>query len=493
MKSRKLWAALAAAGIIGGSGFMAYQVSYAGIPAHVELNNKTVPLFNNPPGAPMQTAAVGGPNFAAIVKQFGATVVHINVRGETKSTDAPDMSQVPPQLRNSPFFQFFQQFQNQQPREVPTEGLGSGFIISSDGLILTNAHVVKGAKSVMVTLTDHRSYKAKVLGYDTKTDIAVVKIPATNLPTIRVGNPANLEPGDWVLAIGSPYGFYNTVTSGIVSAKSRSLPDDDMVPFIQTDVAVNPGNSGGPLFNTKGEVVGINSQIFTQTGAFEGLSFAIPINVAVTVAKEIIQSGHVEHAKLGIAVQTVSQQLANSFGLQTPRGALVANVAKGSPAAKAGLKAGDIILSVNSEPVNDSADLPMMIGLMRPGQPVKLGVWSNHRESTITATLGSFSGNTLVADAGGSTEGGHGLGLEVRPLKPTEEQQADVHHGLLVENVTGPAEQAGVQSGDILLAVDGKPVDSIDQVRTILKKAGKTVALLIQRGNNRIFVPVEMG
>ncbi|MBW4048661.1 MAG: Do family serine endopeptidase [Proteobacteria bacterium] len=492
MKSRKLWAALVAAGIIGSSGFMAYQFSYAGMPAHVEMNHKAVPLFNNPPAAAMPTAAVGGPNFSTIVKEFGSTVVHINVRGETKATSGADISQIPPQLRNSPFFQFFQQFQNQQPHQVPTEGLGSGFIISSDGLILTNAHVVKDAKSVTVTLTDHRTYKAKVLGYDTKTDIAVVKIPAINLPTVRVGNPATLQPGDWVLAIGSPYGFYNTVTAGIVSAKSRSLPDDDMVPFIQTDVAVNPGNSGGPLFDTKGEVVGINSQIFTQTGAFEGLSFAIPINVAEAVAKQIIQNGHVEHAKLGIAVQTVSQQLANSFGLQTPRGALVADVSKGSPAAKAGIKAGDIILSVNGEPVNDSADLPMMIGLMQPGQPVKLGVWSDHHESTVIARLGSFSNDMVLADAS-TSEGGHGLGLQVRPLKPTEEQQADVRHGLLVENVSGPAAQAGVQSGDILLAVDGKPVDNVEQVRSILKSSGKTVALLIQRGNNRIFVPVEMG
>jgi serine protease Do len=492
MKSRKLWAALVAAGVIGSSGFMAYQFSYAGMPAHVEMNHKAVPLFNNPPAAAMPAAAVGGPNFSTIVKEFGSTVVHINVRGETQATSGADISQIPPQLRNSPFFQFFQQFQNQQPHQVPTEGLGSGFIISSDGLILTNAHVVKDAKSVTVTLTDRRTYKAKVLGYDTKTDIAVVKIPATNLPTVRVGNPATLQAGDWVLAIGSPYGFYNTVTAGIVSAKSRSLPDDDMVPFIQTDVAVNPGNSGGPLFDTKGEVVGINSQIFTQTGAFEGLSFAIPINVAEAVAKQIIQNGHVEHAKLGIAVQTVSQQLANSFGLQTPRGALVADVSKGSPAAKAGIKAGDIILSVNGEPVNDSADLPMMIGLMQPGQPVKLGVWSDHHESTVTAKLGSFSNDMVLADAS-TAEGGHGLGLQVRPLKPTEEQQADVRHGLLVENVSGPAAQAGVQSGDILLAVDGKPVDNVAQVRSILKSSGKTVALLIQRGNNRIFVPVEMG
>jgi len=310
--SSKLWAALAAAGIIAGAGTMAYQFSYAETAPQVEMNHKVVPLFNNPPAAPAASTVVNAPNFASIVKAYGSAVVHINVKGETKET--VQQQQIPKQFQNDPFFRFFQQFNNGQQQEVPTEGLGSGFIISSDGLILTNAHVVKGASSVRVTLTDHRTYKAKVLGYDTKTDIAVIKIPATNLPTVRLGNPSNLEPGDWVLAIGSPYGFYNTVTAGIVSAKSRSLPDDSMVPFIQTDVAVNPGNSGGPLFNTKGEVVGINSQIFTQTGAFEGLSFAIPINVAERVAKQIIEHGKVQHARLGIAVQTVSQSLATSFG-----------------------------------------------------------------------------------------------------------------------------------------------------------------------------------
>jgi serine protease Do len=492
MKNTRFLAAIAASAAIALGGLALWQVSYAGNPPPVKLDHKSLPLFNNPPAAVGQTAAVGGPNFSSIVKRFGPTVVHINVRGETTTTGGPDMSQVPPQLRNSPFFQFFQQFQNQGPRDVPTEGLGSGFIISSDGLVLTNAHVVKGAKSVTVTLTDQRSYKAKVLGTDAKTDIAVLKIAATGLPTVRIGDPSKLEPGDWVLAIGSPYGFYNTVTAGIVSAKSRALPDDSMVPFIQTDVAVNPGNSGGPLFDTQGEVVGINSQIFTQTGAFEGLSFAIPINVAEAVARQIIEHGQVQHGKLGIAVQTVTQQLANSFGLQNPRGALVAQVSDGSAAAKAGLKAGDIILSVNGQPVNDSTDLPMMIGMMQPGQKVKLGVWSNHRQTTLDATLGSFSEGSLVADAG-STASGHGLGLQVRPLNPAEQSQAQVHSGLLVQGVSGPAEQAGVQPGDILLAIDGKAVSSVAQVRSILKSAGNTVALLIQRGHARIFVPVDLG
>ncbi len=489
-RTKKLWAALAAVGVIAGAGTMAYQFSYAEAAPKVELGNKMVPLFNNPPALPAGTSTVTtAPNFAAIVKTYGPAVVHINVRGETKETAAP---QIPKQFQNDPFFRFFQQFQGQQ-REVPTEGLGSGFIISSDGLILTNAHVVKGASSVRVTLTDHRSYKAKVLGYDTKTDIAVIKIPATNLPTVKLGNPSNLEPGDWVLAIGSPYGFYNTVTAGIVSAKSRSLPDDSMVPFIQTDVAVNPGNSGGPLFNAKGEVVGINSQIFTQTGAFEGLSFAIPINVADRVAQQIIAHGKVEHARLGIAVQTVTQGLANSFGLKVPRGALVAQVEKDSPAAKAGLQPGDIILSVNGQPVNDSADLPMMIGLSEPGTKVALGVWKNHKEQTIDAVLGSTSDNVTLAAAGPAKGEQGSLGLVVRPLTSNEEQKAGVNHGLLVEGASGPAEQAGIQPGDILLAVDGKSVTSVSQVRDILKSAGKSVALLIQRGNNRIFVPVDVG
>lgn len=490
MQTRKLWAALAAAGIIAGAGTMAYQFSYAGQAPQVEMDHKVVPLFNNPPVAPLTNVAASAPNFASIVKAYGPAVVHINVKGETKETVAP---QIPKQFQNDPFFRFFQQFQGQQ-QSVPTEGLGSGFIISSDGLIMTNAHVVKGASSVVVTLTDHRTYKAKVLGYDIKTDIAVVKIPATSLPTVRLGNPGQLQAGDWVLAIGSPYGFDNTVTAGIVSAKSRSLPDDSMVPFIQTDVAVNPGNSGGPLFNTQGEVVGINSQIFTQTGAFEGLSFAIPINVAERVAKQIIEHGKVQHARLGIAVQTVTQNLARSFGLQVPRGALVAQVEKDSPAAKAGLKPGDIILSVNGQAVNDSADLPMMIGLSEPGSKVALGVWHDHKEQTVNAVLGNFSDNVTLASASPGASGEHGgLGLVVRPLNSNEEQQAGVNHGLLVEGVSGPAEDAGIQPGDIVIAVDGQSVNTISQVRDILKKAGKSVALLIQRGDNRIFVPVQMG
>lgn len=490
MQPKRLLVVIATAAGIGLGALVIARPGYASA-SQPQAESRRAALFDNAPAAPLPAGAVGGPNFTTIAKDYGPTVVHINVRGETREASGPDLSQIPPQLRNSPFFQFFGQFPAQPPRDVPTAGLGSGFIISSDGLILTNAHVVKDAKTVSVTLTDRRSYKAKVLGYDPKTDIAVLKIPAQHLPTVRIGDPSQLQAGDWVLAIGSPYGFYNTVTAGIVSAKSRSLPGDDMVPFIQTDVAVNPGNSGGPLFDTRGQVVGVNAQIFTQTGAFEGLSFAIPINVAEAVARQIIAQGHVEHARLGISVQNVSQQLANSFGLSNPRGALVADVSEGAAGAKAGLKPGDIILSVNGEAVNDSGDLPAIIGLMRPGQTVKLGVWSKRREITVTAQLGSFGGGVVVADAGNSAAA-QSLGLQVRPLSPAEAKQAGVSQGLVVEAASGPAEQAGVQAGDVLLAVDGNPVDSVQDVRGVLKNAGKTVALLLQRGNNKIFVPVEI-
>lgn len=488
MKSKRLIVALLASAGIGIAGLTATLPGYAGTS---DAHRATPALFDNAAAAPLAPSVVGGPNFTQIARAYSPTVVHINVRGEVREATGPDLSQVPPQLRNSPFFQFFGQIPS-QPHEVPTEGLGSGFIISSDGLIMTNAHVVKDAKTVNVTLPDRRSFKAKVLGYDTKTDIAVLKIPATHLPTVRVGDPAQLQPGDWVLAIGSPYGFYNTVTAGIVSAKSRSLPGDNMVPFIQTDVAVNPGNSGGPLFDTRGEVVGINAQIFTQTGAFEGLSFAIPINVAETVAQQIIAKGHVEHAKLGISVQSVSQQLANSFGLSSPRGALIAEVTEGSAAAKAGLKPGDIILSVNGQPINESGDLPAVIGMMRPGQTVRLGVWSKRHETTVSAQLGSFDSGMVVADSGGSAAA-QSLGLQVRPLTTAEAKQTGLGRGLVVVSVSGPAEAAGVQPGDVLLAVDGNPVGTVQDVRSQLKDAGKTVALLLMRGSNRIFVPVDLG
>jgi serine protease Do len=352
---------------------------------------------------------------------------------------------------------------------------------------------VKGADEVTVKLTDRREFRAKVLGSDPKTDIAVLKIDAHNLPAVTLGDSDKLKVGEWVLAIGSPFGFDNTVTAGVVSAKGRSLPSDAAVPFIQTDVAVNPGNSGGPLFNTKGEVVGINSQIYSQSGGYQGVSFSIPIDTAVQVEKQIVKTGHVEHARLGVSVQEVNQSLADSFGLDRPSGALVANVEKGSPADKAGLKTGDVIRSMNGKEIISSGDLSAAVSADMPGQKATLDVWRKGKPVTITATLGSSNEKVAKADRGDSKAEGGKLGLAVRPLQPEERQQVGVEGGLVVEGVSGPAERAGVEPGDVILSVNGTPVASIAQMRAIVAKSNKSAALLVQRGEDKIFVPIRIG
>ncbi len=353
--------------------------------------------------------------------------------------------------------------------------------------------MVRNAKEVTVKLTDRRELRAKVLGADPKTDIAVLKIDAHDLPVVALARTSNLQVGDWVLAIGSPFGFENSVSAGIVSAKGRSLPGDSAVPFIQTDVAVNPGNSGGPLFNTRGEVVGINSQIYSQTGGFEGLSFAIPINVALKMEQKIVATGKVEHARLGVSVQDVNQTLANSFKLAKPEGALIASVVKGSPAEKAGLQVGDVIQSVDGQPIVSSGDLPAIIGLDSPGDTLKLGIWRKDAPLAVTARLGNAEGNATQVASNGNTAGQGKIGLTLRPLQSDEKQQAGVDHGLLIEDANGPAAMAGVQSGDVLLAINGTPVRSVDQARSAMAKSGKSIALLIQRGDDKIFVPVQLG
>jgi serine protease Do len=400
----------------------------------------------------------------------------------------------------SDFLRRFQQGQGQgqgqgraTPRSVPMRGEGSGFIVSPDGIILTNAHVVKDANEVTVKLTDRREYRAKVLGADPKTDIAVLKIDAKNLPVVALGNVKDLRVGEWVLAIGSPFGFENTVTAGVVSAKGRSLPDDSAVPFIQTDVPVNPGNSGGPLFNSRGEVVGINSQIYSQSGGYMGVSFAIPIDVATSVQKQIVATGKVEHARLGVAVQEVNQALADSFKLDRPEGALVSSVEKGSPADKAGLQSGDVIRAVDGQPIVASGDLPAIIGRATPNESVKLDVWRKGGRVTLTARLANAADKVAKAESDPDAVDGGKLGLALRPLQRDEQRQVGVSGGLLVEDVAGAAERAGVAAGDVLLAVNGAPVTSIDQVRSVMAKAGKSVALLIQRGTDKIFVPVRIG
>ena len=449
------------------------------------------------PSTAVATAVPGmasATDFSGIVKRYGPAVVNISVIG--KAEQKPAANAQPDIDPNDPFFQFFRQFgpqfqmRPQRPQIMRAEG--SGFIVSPDGLILTNAHVVEGAQEVTVRLTDRREYKAKVLGSDRQTDIAVIRINAKNLPTVKLGDPATAQVGEPVLAIGSPYGFENTATAGIISAKSRPLPEDTYVSFIQTDVAVNPGNSGGPLFNLKGEVIGINSQIYSRTGGYQGLSFAIPIDVAERVEDQLIKHGKVTRGRLGVAIQEVTQGLADSFGLKRPEGALVSSVEKGSPAARAGLEPGDVIVSVNGHAIDRSADLPALIGAMKPGTAAKIGVIRKGQSKTLDVTIGQMK-DKETAQAGDASPGQGRLGLAVRALTSDELGEAGLPGGLLVEDVSGPAAKAGIQPGDIVLSVNGVSVSSPAQLRNLAGKAGKHLALLIQRDDQKIFVPIELG
>lgn len=438
-------------------------------------------------------AVMGAPtDFSSIVERAGPAVVNISVTGKVQ----PSKDRTADVDPNDPFAEFFKRFgpQFQAPQSRAPQimrGLGSGFIISPDGLIMTNAHVVDGAQEVTVKLTDRREFKAKVLGVDKQSDIAVIRIAAKDLPTVQIGNPALMKVGEPVLAIGSPYGFDNTATAGIVSAKSRALPDDNYVPFIQTDVAVNPGNSGGPLFNLKGQVVGINSQIYSQTGGFQGLSFSIPIDVAMKVEQQLVQHGKVTRGRLGVSVQEVNQALAESFGMKKSEGALVSSVEKGSPAEKAGVLPGDVILRFNSQPIDHSVDLPTVVADTAPGSTQKMEVMRNGSLKSLSVVVGEMK-PTKDASANNGAEQQGRLGLAVRPLNKDEQQQIGVHGGLVVEDVNGPAAIAGIQDGDVILSLNGNAVTSVEQLRSLVSKAGKSVALLVERGEDKIFVPVYL-
>jgi serine protease Do len=488
----RLVLALAAAGIIGGAGATLAQSSAMHATAQV------------PPAAVTATATpIALPDFSQITAQYGPAVVNISVTGPAQDAGAGDRTaqrgQREDPFGNDPFFEFFRRFQQPgQGRAMPrgpapiVRGQGSGFILSADGIVLTNAHVVRGAKEVTVKLTDRREFIAKVLGADPKTDVAVLKIDAKNLPVVKIGRTEDLRVGEWVLAIGSPFGFENTVTAGVVSAKGRSLPDDSSVGFIQTDVAVNPGNSGGPLFNTRGEVVGINSQIYSRTGGYQGVSFAIPIDLAGHIKDQIVAHGKVEHARLGVAVQEVNQTLADSFKLDKPEGALIASVDKGGPADQAGLEPGDVIRRIDGKPIVASGDLPAAISLSRPGDTVRLDVWRQGAARELSAKLGGAKGQDLAEASKGDEVAQGRLGLSLRPLAK-DEQRAAGTAGVVIQDVAGPAAAAGVEAGDLLLSVNGTPVNSVEQVRAAVAKSTKSVALLIQRGDEKIFVPVRIG
>ncbi len=501
MKFKPLSAALVAAGVlaVGTAGAIDLPAWLQSKPTATQGSSsayKAVSDVSAPAAVPMLSAQ-SVPNYRGIVKEFGPAVVGVTVAGMHKAS--AEEQGFPQGMENDPFFKFFRgmpgfQQRGQQGGNVPFKGLGSGFIISSDGLILTNAHVVREAKDVTVKLSDRREFTAKVLGIDPTTDIAVLRINATGLPTVRIGDARSLEVGDPVLAIGAPYGLEQTATQGIVSAKGRSLPGDStVVPFIQTDAAVNPGNSGGPLFDGTGTVVGINAQIYSQSGGFQGLSFSIPINVAMKVKDQIVATGKASHARLGVTIQELNQSLADSFGLKRPDGALVANVADGSAAAAAGLKSGDVITEVNGQPVLRPGDLSSLIGMSAPGEKVTLKVWRDHAPREIQAKLlGADAERTEVADAGGAVQPGQ-LGLGMRPLTRDERRESKIDQGLVIEQVAGPAERAGIQPGDVLLAINGKPVQSVEQVKLVLQGKPKSVALLVQRDGDKIFVPVNLG
>jgi serine protease Do len=452
--------------------------------------------------SPLAVPAAALPDFSAMVQHYGPAVVNIAV--VTKATPAFNPgddedddsdpgngnSQGNPFGPNGPFGPFFRG-QPFQGRPAPVRGEGSGFIIKSDGVIMTNAHVVNGATEVVVRMTDRREYTAKVIGVDTRSDIAIIKIEAKDLPVVKVGDSRGLKVGEWVLAIGAPFGFENSATAGIVSAKGRTL-DSGYVPFIQTDVPINPGNSGGPLFNMKGEVVGVNSQIYSRSGGYQGVSFSIPIDVAMQVSGQLQTSGHVTRGKIGVTIQRVTQGLSDSFGLPQPEGALVSSVEKGGPAEKAGVEPGDVILKLNGQPLNNSEELPVLVAGMTPGSSVNLEIWRNHGAKNLTVTLGALEDKRTAASGAPREQGGK-LGLAVRPLSPEEQRQSNTKGGLVVERATGPAAEAGIQPGDVVLAANGATVNNAEELKSAVEKSKGHIALLIQRGEARIFVPVRVG
>lgn len=441
--------------------------------------------------APQATVATTQlPDFVQLVEKYGKGVVNISTVREARVVEGAD-----PFGFDERHAEIFRRFGfpfpfGGGPRQEPERrGTGSGFIISADGLILTNHHVVDGADEIKVRLTDNREFTGKVLGSDAKTDIAVVKIDAKDLPYLTMGNSDELKVGEWVAAIGSPFGLDNTVTSGIVSAKSRKLPSDQYVPFIQTDVAVNPGNSGGPLFNMKGEVVGINSQIFSTSGGFMGLSFAIPSNLAMQIKDQLVKNGKVTRGRIGVVIQSVTQDLAESFGMKTPKGAIVSQVEKDGPAAKAGLQEGDIITAVNGKAIDDSVDMPVIIGSMAPGSIAKLSIIRNNKDMTLDVKVEEAPNESASSNAS-KTAAANKLGVTVRPLNDEEKAKAETE-GLLVTESTGAARKAGIREGDIIVNVNGVKIKKTDDLARVLEK-NKNLRVLVQRRDGRIFIPVRL-
>jgi serine protease Do len=444
----------------------------------------------------------GLPDFTELAEKQGAAVVNISttqvIRGQAQVMPFPFDE-------NDPAFEFFKRFIPRNPgggmpRDFENKSLGSGFIISGDGYILTNAHVVDGADEVTVRLTDKREFKARMIGADKRTDVALIKIEASGLPTVKLGDPAQLKVGEWVVAIGSPFGFDNSVTAGIVSAKGRALPQENYVPFLQTDVAINPGNSGGPLFNMRGEVVGINSQIYSRSGGYMGVSFAIPIDVAMDIQNQLRASGKVSRGRLGVVIQEVSKELADSLGLPKPMGAVVNSVEKGGPADKAGLEAGDVILKFDGKTIANSADLPRMVGATRPGSRSVAQVWRKGTTRDITVIVGEMLDDKQASSKpqrGGkpAEQAANRLGLVVSELTADQKRELKLNSGLLIEDVRGSRSE--LRPGDIIIAIISKgattEIKTAEQLNKLLAQfdKGSNVTLLLRRGEMQTFVTIK--
>jgi serine protease Do len=449
------------------------------------------------------TAQVRGlPDFTQIVENQGAAVVNISTTQQRQRRANP---QTPQLEEDDPFYEFFRRFVPrgpQGPREFESSSLGSGFVVSTDGYILTNAHVVDSADEITVKFNDKREFKAKVIGADRRTDVAVIKIEASGLQAVKFGDPTKLRVGEWVVAIGSPFGFENSVTAGIISAKGRSLPQENFVPFIQTDVAINPGNSGGPLFNLNGEVIGINSQIYSRTGGFMGLSFAIPIDVAMDISGQLRSAGRVSRGRIGVVIQEVSKELADSFGLAKPGGALVNGIEKGGPAERAGVETGDIILRFDGKPVVASADLPRIVGSTRPGAKVPLQLWRKGQTKEVTVTVGEIPDDRVAAGRGARPGdkkpevAANRLGFVVSDLGDEKRRELRVPGGAVVDEVRNQP-RADVRAGDVIIAVTAKgsttDVKSAKQFNDLLATLdkGTTLTLQIRRGEANIFATIR--
>ena len=454
-------------------------------------------LVQTSPIAPITSAQAQQaqlPDFTKLVEDNGKAVVSIQVtqKAAVRKNANPFKGMPKDKLDELRRFGFPFPFPGPdgfEGRMPERKGQGSGFIISPDGLILTNHHVVDGADEIKVHLTDDREFNAKVIGSDAKTDVAVIKIDGKDLPCVKLGNSKDVKVGEWVAAIGAPFGLENTVTSGIVSAKSRNLPSDQFVPFIQTDAAVNPGNSGGPLFNMKGEVIGINSQIFSTSGGFMGLSFAVPIDLALQIKDELVKHGKVNRGRLGVMIQTMSPELAKSFGLEKNKGALIAQIQKDSAAEKSGLQEGDIVILFDGKSIDNAADLSRAVASARPDTEHKVKVLREGKEAEVKVKLDAAA-DTSVAKGKAAEEARGRLGVTVRGLN--DEEKKKYGDGLVVVESHGPASEAGIKEGDVLLSVGGKKIRSFEQFKDAVNAADKTLALQVARDGSRTFLAVKL-